>query len=95
PSWRNTLDLLRDNGAISADEAGIALRSYELLRRCETVLRRWEIKNVSVLPADSDEQRKLALRLGYESVAVFSKEYADARGAIHALYQRRVKAAAR
>jgi glutamate-ammonia-ligase adenylyltransferase len=95
PTWRNALNLLRDNGAISADEAEVVLRSYELLRRCETVLRRWEIKNISVLPADPDEQRKLALRLGYESVAGFSKEYADARGAIHALYHRRVKTVAR
>jgi [glutamine synthetase] adenylyltransferase / [glutamine synthetase]-adenylyl-L-tyrosine phosphorylase len=95
PNWRTTLNSLRDNGSISDDEAGVVVRSYELLRRCETVLRRWEIKNVSVLPADSNEQRKLALRLGYESTEVFSKEYVDARGAIHALYQRRVKTAAR
>ena len=93
PNWRDALNALRENAVVSADEAATAARSYEFLRRCESVLRRWEMKNVSALPANTDEQKKLALRLGYKNAEVFSKEYVDLRQAIHHLYDRHVKSA--
>lgn len=91
PNWRNALEALRENGVVSSDEAKTAVRSYEFLRRCESALRRWEMKNISTLPANVDEQRKLALRLGYEDAETFAKEYVDLRKAIHQLYDRHVK----
>jgi glutamate-ammonia-ligase adenylyltransferase len=91
PNWREALNSLERQGSLSKEEATIAARSYELLRRCETALRRWEVKNVSVLPANPDEQEKLALRLGHESRDAFAKEFSDAREALHALYQARVQ----
>jgi len=93
PNWRAALEALRENGVISSNEAAAAARSYEFLRRCESALRRWEMKNVSTLPANSEEQRKLALRLGYENAEAFGKEYVDLRQAIHRLYDRHVKGA--
>ena len=95
PNWRDALEALRGNGVISSDETAAAARSYEFLRRCESVLRRWEMKNVSTLPADPEEQRKLARRLGHESTEKFAQEYADHRQAIHRLYERHVKNEAR
>ena len=94
PNWHNALEALRRHNLISSDEAATAVRNYDFLRRCETVLRRWEVKNISALPSDSEEQRKLAARLGYKDAEAFAKEYSEARKAIHALYDRRVKRAA-
>ena len=93
PNWRDALDALRENGVISSNESVAAARSYEFLRRCESALRRWEMKNVSTLPVNSEEQRKLALRLGYENAEAFAKEYVDLRQTIHRLYDRHVKGA--
>jgi glutamate-ammonia-ligase adenylyltransferase len=95
PNWGDALNALRNGNVISTDDARIAKHSYEFLRRCETVLRRWDIKNVSTLPADSGEQEKLARRLGCENVDAFAKEYVDARKAIHRLYEKHTKIATR
>jgi Glutamine synthetase adenylyltransferase len=95
PNWSDALNALRNGNVISTDEAKIAKHNYEFLRRCETVLRRWDIKNVSTLPADSGEQEKLARRLGCENVDAFAKEYVDARKAIHRLYEKHTKIATR
>lgn len=94
PNWHQALEALRENGVVSKDDAAAATRSYEFLRRCESVLRRWEMKNVSALPADPEEQRKLARRLGYENAEKFTKEYADLRQTIHRLYERHMKSTA-
>lgn len=91
PNWRDALEALRENGVVSSDEATIAARSYEFLRRCESALRRWEMKDVSALPANTDEQKRLALRLGYKNGEAFAKEYVDLRQAIHRLYDRHIK----
>ena len=93
PNWNDALQALCDGNIISTDEAAIAKRSYEVLRRCETVLRRSDIANVSTLPVDPGEQEKLARRLGCENVEAFTKEYVDARKAIHRLYQEHAKTA--
>jgi [glutamine synthetase] adenylyltransferase / [glutamine synthetase]-adenylyl-L-tyrosine phosphorylase len=91
PNWGEALDALQANGLISSEDAAIAARNYEFLRRCESALRRWEMKNVSSLPADPEEQRKLATRLGYENADAFAKNYGSARKAIRDLYDRHLK----
>jgi len=55
-------------------------------------LRRYENKAVSSLPTDPDEQRKLAIRLGYHSFENFRSGYVDARDTVDALYERKIKA---
>jgi glutamate-ammonia-ligase adenylyltransferase len=91
PNWGDALSTLRNGNVISTDEAEIAKQNYEFLRRCEAVLRRWDIKNVSTLPADTGEQEKLARRLGCKNIDAFAKEYVDARKAIHRLYEGHAK----
>ena len=91
PKWNNALEKLRDAGIITAAEASDAKRAYEFLRRCESTLRRRENKSVSILPADAIEQRKFAIRMGYDDFDGFRPEYAAAREKIHALYERRIK----
>jgi len=90
-NWQRALTRLREQNMISAADASNAAKSYELLRRAEAALRRFENKNVSALPALPDEQEKLAKRLGYKDVDLFAKEYRAARETIRGLYQRYIK----
>jgi hypothetical protein len=54
------------------------------------VLRRYDNRSISTLPSDPDEQRKFAIRFGYQEFDVFRRDYLDSREAIHALYQQHV-----
>jgi glutamate-ammonia-ligase adenylyltransferase len=92
PNWQRALIALRENKMVSDRDASNATQSYELLRRTETALRRFENKNISTLPGAPEEQEKLAKRLGYKGVDLFAKQYRAARETIHALYERYVKA---
>src|SRR5437667_86634 len=92
PNWQRALIALGENKMVSDLDASNATQSYELLRRTETALRRFENKNISTLPGAPEEQEKLAKRLGYKDVDLFAKQYRAARETIHALYERYVKA---
>ena len=92
PNWQRALIALREIEMVSDRDASNATQSYEVLRRTETALRRFENKNVSTLPSAPEEQEKLAKRLGYKDVDLFAKQYRAARETIHALYDRYLKA---
>jgi glutamate-ammonia-ligase adenylyltransferase len=92
PNWQRALTRLREIEVISDPDVNSTAQSYELLRRVETALRRFENKNVSTLPATPEEQQKLAKRIGYQDVDLFANEYRAARETIHVLYQRYIKA---
>jgi glutamate-ammonia-ligase adenylyltransferase len=87
PNWSRALDVLRAAGSLSKDEVAELQRAYELLRRCESVLRRYEDKSISALPAD---QKAVARRLGFENVDTFAERYRAARTSIHTIYDRRI-----
>src|SRR6266566_1070899 len=93
PNWEHAVDRLRESGCLGDSEVVTLKEAYAFLRRCESVLRRFENRAVSALPSDPDEQRKLAIRLGYEELDVFRERSVDARETIHALYERRVRGA--
>ncbi len=92
PNWQRALIALREIKMVSDRDASNATQSYEVLRRAERALRRFENKNVSTLPSAPEEQEKLAKRLGYKDVDLFAKQYRAARETIHALYNRYLKA---
>src|SRR4029453_1196714 len=92
PHWDRGVSGLYGRGLVNDAEAKQLRQSYQLLRRCESVLRRYENKAVSSLPTDSGEQRKLAVRLGYDSFENFCRDYVEARDTVHALYERKIKA---
>jgi glutamine synthetase adenylyltransferase len=91
PNWHSGLSMLRKGAVITASDADPAAKAYELLRRCELTLGRFENKSVACLPADSNEQHKLAKRLGYKDASVFTSAYGNARETIHAIYERYIK----
>jgi glutamate-ammonia-ligase adenylyltransferase len=94
PNWERAVDRLRENGHLDKSEATKLIHAYARLRQCESVLRRYENKAVSTLSSDPNEQRKLAVRLGYDSFETFRRDYVDAREAIHALYEQHIRSVA-
>jgi [glutamine synthetase] adenylyltransferase / [glutamine synthetase]-adenylyl-L-tyrosine phosphorylase len=89
-NWERAVDRLHEHGHLGTPEVAKLKNSYAFLRRCELVLRRYENRGVSGLPSDPDEQRKFAIRLGYDEFDAFRRDYLDARNAIHTLYQQYV-----
>ena len=94
PNWDRAVGGLCKHGLLNDAEAKQLRQSYQLLRQCESGLRRYENKAVSTLPTDPGEQQKLSVRLGYDSFENFRRDYVDARDTVHALYERKIKAPA-
>jgi glutamate-ammonia-ligase adenylyltransferase len=91
PNWERALDQLGTRGHLNDSDVGELKLAYTFLRRCESVLRRYDNRSVSALSSDPGEQRKLAIRLGYHDLETFRQKYANARETINALYNRHVK----
>jgi [glutamine synthetase] adenylyltransferase / [glutamine synthetase]-adenylyl-L-tyrosine phosphorylase len=87
PKWQHAADSLRRHGVFTDAEATRLKQSYGFLRRCESVLRRYDNKSVGAIPNDLNEQQKLSIHLGYDSFENFRRDYADARETIHAIYE--------
>jgi len=73
---------------MTAADADELRKSYDFLRRCESILRRWENKSVAALPVDEREHAKLAQRVGAKNLDSFGADYRAARETIHAIYTR-------
>ncbi|MDQ6766069.1 MAG: bifunctional [glutamate--ammonia ligase]-adenylyl-L-tyrosine phosphorylase/[glutamate--ammonia-ligase] adenylyltransferase [Verrucomicrobiota bacterium] len=82
---------LQQAGVLSPADAGALRASYDFLRRCESILRRWENKSVACLPQDEGEQWKLAKRMEAKDLNTFGEHYRGARGSIHAVYSRHLR----
>jgi glutamate-ammonia-ligase adenylyltransferase len=88
PPMIGTLEQLAEAGIIAKAYAEALRKHYEYLRSIESILRRWENKTISILPADKIGQEKLAARAGAKSLDAFAQAYRDARSGIHAIYSR-------
>src|SRR5213595_1329978 len=91
PTWERVVDSLCERRRLTDSETANLKDAYTFLRRCESVLRRFDNKSISAFPSDPNEQRKLAIRLGHHDLDGFREKYVDARETIHALYNLRVK----
>jgi glutamate-ammonia-ligase adenylyltransferase len=88
PQMTGALRDLAAKGIMTEADARELKENYEYLRLVESILRRWENKSVSSLPADKAEQSRLALRVGAKSLDAFAQRYRAARMAIHVIYSR-------
>jgi glutamate-ammonia-ligase adenylyltransferase len=88
PQMIGALMQLAEASIMKKADAEILRRSYEYLRLVGSALRRWENKSVSVLPADKNEQEKLARRAGAKNLDVFAQAYREARAGVHAIYSK-------
>ncbi len=92
PQFHFAVNDLQQAGVFAEPDAVALTASYDFLRRCEAVLRRWENKSVSSLPADEAEQEKLARRVGAKDLAAFGEQYRGARERIHLTHARYFRA---
>lgn len=88
PQAMGALDELATKGFLEKEAAALTKKSYEHLRLIESVLRRWENKSVSTLPADEAAQEKLAKRIGASSLDAFAQRHREAREGIHSVSSR-------
>ncbi|MEP6809025.1 MAG: hypothetical protein ABI992_02185 [Chthoniobacterales bacterium] len=88
PQFPFAVEELQQLGVFLAADATALQTSYDFLRRCESVLRRWENKTVASLPSEEVEQERLARRTGAKDLAAFSEQYRGARERIHLTYAR-------
>src|SRR5205814_9560890 len=72
PNWAGALARLCETRRMTDSEAAKLKGAYTFLRRCESVLRRFDNKSISAFPSDPNEQRKLAIRLGHHDLDGFS-----------------------
>jgi glutamine synthetase adenylyltransferase len=86
PGMMDALEQLADAGIMKKPDAEKLRRHYDHLRSVGSALRRWENKSVSILPANKDEQEKLAVRAGAKNLDAFAQTYREARTGIHAIY---------
>jgi glutamine synthetase adenylyltransferase len=91
PNWGQAVAALQDAGALPETETDELKTAYEFLRRCESVLRRFENTSLSMLPVEPNQQRLFAQRLGMETLEEFRERYDAARETIHRLYLRRIQ----
>ena len=90
PNWTEAVDSLSGREELTSAEASALKSSYYALRRCESVLRRYENVPVSTLPVDQLELAQLSRRLGFKSIDEFNQAYNGAREIIHEIYVRRL-----
>jgi glutamate-ammonia-ligase adenylyltransferase len=90
PNSQRALNRLGERGLFNEAEATKLKQSYRFLRQCESALRRYANKTVSSLPNDPSDQKRLAIRLGYDNLDTFRRDYIDARESIHTIYERHV-----
>jgi glutamate-ammonia-ligase adenylyltransferase len=62
--------------------------AYSFLRRCESVLRRWQNRGVSTLPVARDEEDRFARRMKFATIGDFHAPYGRAREVIRSLRMR-------
>jgi glutamate-ammonia-ligase adenylyltransferase len=88
PQMNGGLEQLAEAGIMRRADGEALWGHYAHLRSIESILRRWENKSISTLPADKSEQEKLAKRAGAKSLDAFAETYRAARAGIHGVYSR-------
>ena len=88
PNFFAALGKLRAGKVIEKADAEKLRAAYTFLRSCESVLRRWQNRSVSTLPATHDGQLALARRMKFSTIEAFHAPYRQAREVIRALWMR-------
>ena len=94
PNWNRAVDALRKNNQLAESETKKLKTAYDFLRRCESVLRRYENASLSGLPPDAGEVKRFSRRMNFDSAEAFTAKYESARTATHEIYLSRVGSSA-
>ncbi len=85
PNFLRATSKLVDAEVFAAVDAEHLRTAYNFLRASESVLRRWQNRSVSRLPATREEEDVFARRMKFPSVEEFRLPYGQARETIHSL----------
>ena len=88
PNTLRALQRMRDTGVPPRSEAEKWIESYRLLRRVESILRRWSFEGEAVLPEDAAAFYRVSVRCGFESAEAFRGAVAAWRRNIREGYQK-------
>ena len=88
PNFLHALEKLAQPKAIEKSDAESLREAYTFLRRCESVLRRWQLRSVSTLPVTHEEEVRFARRMKFATIEDFRAPYGRARETIRLLRTR-------
>jgi [glutamine synthetase] adenylyltransferase / [glutamine synthetase]-adenylyl-L-tyrosine phosphorylase len=88
PNFLTAIGKLAAKKILEKGDAEKLRSAYSLLRRCESVLRRWQNRGVSTLPATRDEEDRFARRMKFATIEDFHAPYGRAREVIRSLRMR-------
>jgi glutamine synthetase adenylyltransferase len=88
PNFLHAVEKLAQPKAIEKSDAESLREAYTFLRRCESVLRRWQLRSVSTLPVTHEEEVRFARRMKFTTIEDFRAPYGRARETIRLLRTR-------
>ncbi len=88
PNFLGAIGKLAAKKILEKSDAERLRDAYSFLRRCESVLRRWQNREVSNLPTARDEEDRFARRMKFATIQDFHAPYGRAREVIRSLRMR-------
>ncbi|HEY1582475.1 MAG TPA: bifunctional [glutamate--ammonia ligase]-adenylyl-L-tyrosine phosphorylase/[glutamate--ammonia-ligase] adenylyltransferase [Chthoniobacterales bacterium] len=88
PNFLRAVEKLAEQKAIEKSDAQSLGAAYNFLRRCESVLRRWQLRGVSSLPVTRAEEVGFVRRMRFATIDDFRGPYGRARETIRSLRTR-------
>ncbi|MBA3830381.1 MAG: hypothetical protein H0X34_00515 [Chthoniobacterales bacterium] len=85
PNFLLAVEKLAEKKILERSDAASLRSAYNFLRACESVLRRWQNRGVSRLPATREEEAMFARRMKFASIEDFRLPYGRAREVIRSL----------
>ena len=85
PNFSMAIERLAGQKILEKRDARSLQSAYNFLRTCESVLRRWQNRSVSTLPATREEEDQFARRMKFGTIDEFRAPYGRAREVIHSL----------
>ncbi len=85
PNFLLAIEKLAEKKILERTDAVNLRNAYNFLRRCESVLRRWQNRSVSRLPVTPEEEEIFARRMKCRSIDEFRLPYGKAREEINSL----------
>jgi glutamate-ammonia-ligase adenylyltransferase len=88
PNCLWAIEALAQQKVLEKTDAQNLREAYIFLRRCESVLRRWQFRSISTLPVTHEEEERFARRMKFKTIEDFRAPYGRARETVHSLRMR-------
>ena len=88
PNCLLAIEALAQQKVLEKTDAQNLREAYIFLRRCESVLGRWQFRSISTLPATHEAEERFARRMKFATIEDFRAPYGRARELVHSLRMR-------